>query len=176
MSRRLSGIKPKIAIALALVHLTMVGLGAVSADFSEDTWLGSLLVFYGNLTGSGTGYGFFAPGVSGQIRACFDIIDEKGKRSTTFLERHQTHEADLRVGNIIDQFLGDAAENKELQRSLAASLAAAIFGRRPEARHVVVRLESFMPVSMAEYREGKRAVWKPMYSADFVDDRRVVIR
>jgi hypothetical protein len=166
----------RVALGIALFHLGMVALGAASIDFSEETWLGKILVFYGNFTGAGTGYGFFAPGVTGQIRARFEVIDKDGNKSMTVLEKHQTHEADLRVGNIIDQFLGDANDDKDVQRSLAASLAGTVFGRSPSAREVVVRLESFTPPSMAEYREGKRPEWVPLYSASFIDNKNLVAK
>ena len=44
---------------------------------------------------------------------------------------------------------------------MAASLAAAVFGRYPEARKVTVRLEEYRAVSMRDYRQGIRARWNP---------------
>lgn len=159
-------------MGIALFHLLLMALGASGLGYS---WLGPLkspLTYYGALSGAGDGYGFFAPGISGQLRARFEIVDHEGVPQTVRLETGASHEADLRVGNIIDQFTEDFVDPDLLQRSLAASLAGTIFGRYPRAERVVVHLENFTPVSMVDYRQGLRAHWDPVYQASFALKRR----
>jgi hypothetical protein len=159
----------RIWVTLGLFHLMLVTAGATYFDLSKIGFFATAAEYYGEVTGSGSGYGFFAPGVTGQLRALFDIVGPKGTTKTISLFTHASHEADVRVGNIIDQFASDPDEDTPaLHRALAASLAGTIFGRYPDSKKVVVRLQELWPVSMEEYREGKRAEWEPVYDAAFI--------
>jgi hypothetical protein len=179
---------------IALGHLALAGLGAASLDFSGWGKVGTAIEGYMTLSGADSGYGFFAPGVGGQLRARFEVVDAKGKVTQVPLETPSTHEAALRVGNIIDQFWNDEDDDdsdeevksakdvkavaddeeedddegmSELHRSLLASLAGKVFARHPEARQVMVRLDEFYPVSMADFRKGERPRWQEFYEARF---------
>jgi len=155
-----------LLLGLAAGHLILVALGAGSVSLRPLGPVGRVLDGYGALSGAGTAYVFFAPGVGGQLVARFDVIDAEGRRTEASLETGSSHEADLRVGNIIDQFWHED-EAPGLGRVLAASLAGKIFARRPEARAVVVRLSHFEPVSMEAFRRGDRPASTPMYEARF---------
>ena len=160
-----------LLLGVAGAHLCLVALGASTLGLGELGALGSALDEYGALSGASSRYGFFAPGVTSQLGARFDIVDGAGVTTSASLETGASHEADLRVGNIIDQFgsLGDDEEDAaRLRRSLAASLAGKMFARHPEATAVVVRLETFTPVSMEAWRRGERPQWSPLYTAKFV--------
>ena len=161
-------------IGIAVFHLTIVGLGAASVNLSGLGPLGVVLDHYGSITGAGDSYGFFAPGVFRQIRARFDVVDAKGRRTPAALESGANHEADLRVGNIIDQFQNDSDDPQAMQRSIAASLAGTLFGRHPKTKTVVVRLEEFVAVSMSDYRHGVRPKWSSLYEATFEHNARGV--
>ena len=152
----------------ALAHLALVSAGAFGVDYSSDNILGRMLNGYGSASGAGSSYGFFAPGIFSQIRAVFDITGRDGSVRSIPLESHVSHEADLRIGNIIEQFANDFDNQIEFQRSLAASLAATFFGREPQAKSINVRIERFTPSSMEEHRLGLRPLWIPEYSAKFV--------
>jgi hypothetical protein len=160
--------KHRLLLGLAAGHLSLVTLGASSVSLHPLGLPGRLLEAYATLSGASSGYGFFAPGVSGQLVAHFDVIDAEGRRTAAALETGSSHEADLRVGNIIDQFWSEDEDAPGLSRALAASLAGKIFGRHPEAREVVVRLEHFEPVSMEAFRRGDRPRESPLYEARFV--------
>jgi hypothetical protein len=160
-------------LAAAAGHLCLVTLGASTFSLRELGLPGRVLDEYGALSGANSGYGFFAPGVTSQLGARFDVIDAEGRTTSASLADGESHEADLRVGNIIDQFSHiDDDEDEEsadhVRRSLAASLAGKMFARHPEASAVVVRLELFTPVSMDAWRGGERPRWMPHYSAKFV--------
>jgi len=168
--------KYRIWIPIAICHLLLVLLGASYIDLS--TLGGKYLGYYGALSGAGNSYGFFAPGVSGQLRARFEVVDRNGIQKEVSLTSSASHEAELRVGNIIDQFAGDVEEDEDddedgsaqedLHRSLAASLAGTVFGHHPEANQVVVQFEEMVPVSMKAYREGTRSQWTSLYEAKFI--------
>lgn len=164
------------------VHLSLCLLGAASFHFDKVPVVGNALEYYAELTGANSGFGFFAPGVDGQVRARFDVIDAQGKVVPGALANSDlSHEAQLRVGNIVDQFedLGGFAEEatsdeadakaygNQLAQSLAASLAGKIFARYPQARQVAVHLEHYGAISMPEYRRGERAKWTAMYDVTF---------
>src|SRR5580704_19040301 len=112
----------RILLGGAAGHLILVALGAGSVGLAPLGAPGRLLSAYGALSGAGSGYGFFAPGVGGQILARFEVLDAKGRWVTVPLSTGSSHEADLRVGNVIDQFWA-AEETPGLERALAASLA-----------------------------------------------------
>lgn len=158
----------RIWLGAVLCHLFLVMLGAGNVDLERLGIFGQAIAFYGAVSGSAESYGFFAPGVSSQLEVLFDLTDRSGKTRTISLETGASHEADLRVGNVIGQFSNESEEPEKLQRSVAASLAGTVFGRYPEAKEVNVRLEEFTPVSMADYRVGKRPQWAPIYQAKFV--------
>ncbi len=163
----------KLWLAVAASHLCLVTLGASSVRLYDLGLPGRVLDEYGALSGANSGYGFFAPGVTSQLGARFDVVDAEGRTTSASLADGQSHEADIRVGNIIDQFANvDDEEDEEsaarVRRSLAASLAGKMFARNPEASAVVVRLETFTPVSMEAWRGGERARWMPYYSAKFI--------
>lgn len=160
--------KQLLWVSVGLTHLALVALGAANVDLSKYGILGRAATYYGQISGSGDSYGFFAPGVWGQERALFDVVDQGGITRTIALETHASREADLRVGNVISQFQDDVENPEDLQRAVAASLAAAVFGRYPEARKVTVRLEEYRAVSMRDYRQGIRARWEPLYNASFI--------
>ena len=157
-------------LAAAAGHLALVTLGASTANLRELGLPGRVLDEYGMLSGASSAYGFFTPGVSSQLGARFDVIDRDGRSKSASLATGASHEADIRVGNIIDQFasVGDDEDGEDLRRSLAASLAGKMFARNPEATAVGVRLETFAPASMEAWRGGERPQWRPLYKAKFV--------
>jgi hypothetical protein len=165
-------LRHRIALGAALFHLALVGLGASYLGYSHFGKLAPALDYYGELSGAGFTYGFFAPGIYDQLRAIFEITDPAGRTRRVDLATGASHEADLRVGNIIDQFAEDADRSMEFQRSLSSSLAGTIFGRYADARQVKVILEEFHPVSMRDYRSGGRPHWAFLYSAKFEVSRR----
>lgn len=157
----------RIWLGISLLHLTAVALGASYLGYSWAGPLAPALDYYGALSGAGSSYGFFAPGISSQLRATFEVIDKAGHRRPVELTTGASAEADLRVGNIIDEFASDAEDPVVFQRSLSSSLAGTVFGRNPDAARVAVKLENYKPVSMVEYRAGARGRWEPLYQATF---------
>lgn len=157
----------RILLGITMGHLILVAIGAGRVSLRPLGALGRLVERYGTVSGASYGFGFFAPEVTGQLQASFEVIDGEGKKTITSLETGISHEADLRVGDIIDKLAGDADDPERLRRDLAASLAGKVFGRHPEAREVVVRLLLFESVSMEEFRRGTLPMSRPVYEARF---------
>lgn len=156
-----------IFAAAAACHLLLVAVGAMQINLAALENIPSLLRRYVAVSGANSGYGFFAPGVGSQLKASFDVVDAAGTTYHERLETGESHEADLRVGNIVGQFWDEYAD-RAIQRSLAASWAAEMIARHPSAREVVVRLERYDLPTMADYHGGKRPRWEPFYRARFV--------
>ncbi len=156
-------------LGLVSLHLVLVVLGAYDFEWADYGHAGKWVDYYTVLSGANSGYGFFAPGIGSQLRALFDIEEKSGRKHTLELTSTKSHEAEIRVGDIIEQFLTEDGEkpDRDLQRSMAASLAGTMFARTPGAKSVTIRLEEFTPVSRNDYLKGVRPEWIPTYSAKF---------
>jgi hypothetical protein len=167
-------LRNKILIGISAVHLGVVSMGANYSSFSafpQFGKVGSVLDYYGGLSGADSSYGFFAAPIDGQVRARFEIVDQQGNKTEVKLAGGN-NEADIRIRGVFTEFRNNDDEDYErYKRSLAASLAGNIFGRYPESKQVNVRLEELLAVSMDDYRQGKRGQWRPVYELGFVHDK-----
>ena len=142
---------------IAAAHVILVICGAAGFLAGERA-----LGWYGEVSGAGNQYGFFAPEVGASYRATFTMTDAKGQTWMDVLNRGDNHEAMLRY----DNSFGDFGSS-----DLAASWAAMMFGRHAHAQQVTVRLQEYDPPTMADYQAGKRAEWKTFYQATFIRDQ-----
>ncbi len=149
----------KFLCLAAAAHLVLVVCGASGVLFTGNPNRDSLAFrpvrLYGALSGAENGFGFFAPGVGPQLRATFTLSDASGHTWTDTLEQNLTHEAKLRVAGTVPLAM-EPGFREDLYRSWIGTM----FGRHPEARRVVLRLEVFDPPTMDEYRAGARARWE----------------
>lgn len=160
--------KKYIWLMLGIVHLGLVAFGAGHLTFWGMGKAGSWLQSYGEFTGSGRSYTFFAPGVADSVRAEFEMYGEDGELvATDYLEPGTTREANLRVINIIETLQNDLDDNRYRQL-LAMSWAGKMFARHPSAASAVLKVETFDMPSMKEFREGLRYDWEPIYQARFM--------
>jgi hypothetical protein len=128
-----------------------------------NTDAGHGLMVAQHYTGSDASYGFFAPGVSSQMKASFLMIDAHGKEWTDTLEGNMTREAQLRVASGISR----VAEFPGLMRKFGPSWAATMFGRHPTAKTVVISIEIYELPTMDEYTQGERPHWETVYVEPF---------
>jgi hypothetical protein len=156
-----------VVISLAAAHLLLVVCGAAGLSLlSGRSPPGKALRWYGAMSGADNGYGFFAPGVAPQWRATFTLSDTAGRTWTDTLEGDHNHEVAHRVGGIVNLF-----SEPGLRPELAASWAAKMFGRYPDAKQVVIRVEIYDLPTMAEYRNGTRPQWEFICEATFARHR-----
>ncbi|MDI1475470.1 hypothetical protein [Polyangium sp. y55x31] len=151
-------------LVLSAAHLLLVTLGAAGVELHDVGPIGRLLDHYGLASGAGCEYGFFTSRDHGQFVLHIDVIDAEGRQTTRSLDTGASHEAELRVAHIANEF---ETKKPELRRELARSIAAKMFERHPEAREVVLRVEYFVAVSMAEHQRGREPRVTPFYDARF---------
>ncbi|WP_437632433.1 hypothetical protein [Sorangium sp. So ce854] len=155
-----------LLLAAAAAHIVVVCLGALHVRVGDEGWARRALTYYGLLSGSDSGYSFFAPGVGTTLAATFQVNGASGESAADALETGVSREADIRVRNIIGMF--SLEEDPMVRRSLVASWAGKVLARHPDADSVVVQLDTFELPSMAEYRAGKTTGWTLNYRARFV--------
>ncbi len=161
--------RTRLAWTTALVagHLGLVALGAMG--IALPTALGPArlaLGLYGTLSGADTRFKLFAPGVASQLRATFTMVDDAGHTWTDTLEEGSNREVQLRIDSIVTTFY-DAEFRPDLRRSFTASWAATMFGRHPDAKRVIARVDVYDLPTMDQYRRGLRPRWRNVYSAIF---------
>jgi len=147
--------------------MLLVILGAAYFPFGKLGALGEALQAYGAAAGAINSFGFFVTTAEDHVYAHFYVVDEGGQRRPVRLETGHSHESDLRIRGISDNFFMPDYDAARFQRSLAASLAGSLFGRYPDATEVMVRLDKFTTVSMAAYRAGERPRWDTVYQVSF---------
>ena len=115
-------------LGVAVIHLGFVTAGACELDFHRAGWAVAQVAA---LSGSDSAYGFFAPGVGSQLRATFQVVDADGATSDELLPTSASHEAKLRIADLIALFW---TADEGLRRALAASWAGRILAKHPERR------------------------------------------
>lgn len=172
--RTISKYKGRLWISLILIQFAMVIFGAAQSQLNRYLPILNLpeveipLSFWSELSGASHGYGFFSPGVYSQIRGVIDIYDRDGNLSSQPIHAGLNREAELRLNDIVEQFINDFEDPMQFQRSLAASFAGLTFAKNPEASKVGVRIEQYTPPSRIAYLNGHRADWELAYSAKFI--------
>lgn len=147
----------------AVAHLVLVGASAAHIRlFSPDSPLDTAVGHYGSLSGSDNSYAFFAPGVAPQFRVTFTLTDAQGNTWEESGNQGATREAELRYDSMTSMFMF-----KPLRPRIAASWAAAMFGRYPNAEKVEVAVEAEDMPTMEAYRDGYRPEWAPVYGTAF---------
>jgi hypothetical protein len=156
----------RIALGVGLLHLLVVASGLHTAWPGRNPVLLWFRDGYQFLTGAGGGFGFFSPGVGNQLVIEFEA---GGKRIA--LDKLVNQEISLRIGNMYRLF-AYSYENEKVKRSVAASLAAAVFRRFPELKETTMVASLFRMPSLKEYAEGKRPGLEEMYRVTFRLDKR----
>jgi hypothetical protein len=152
-----------ICCVLAAGHIVLIACGAARlpvADGGGTT--AKVLQNYGALTGADATYGFFAPGVSPQLRASFILDDGAGRTWTAVLDGGGNREVELRIGSILG-----STSFPWLRDAVIASWAARMFARQPDAQFVLVRIEVYDLPTMEQYRAGTRPEWNIVHEAGF---------
>jgi hypothetical protein len=146
---------------VAAIHLVLVICGAVNyRPLSGDRLPAQVLRFTQAVTGSDSGYGFFAPDVGCDLRARFTLIDAAGRRWDQELDLGNTLEERVRIANVLS-----LAYEDDLRRDLAGSLAGTVLARNPTAEKVIVRIDVYDPPTMDDYSVREKLEWESLYMA-----------
>lgn len=143
-----------IVTLIAAGHVALIACSAFQLS-QPTSALGLPLRWYGAMTGADGNYGFFAPGVSSQLRASFTMADRRGRTWTDALADDSNREVELRLGSMFGM-----TSEPELGQAITAAWAAQMFGRHPNAQFVTIRIEAYELPTMDEYRAGKQPEWQ----------------
>jgi hypothetical protein len=151
-----------VLIAAACVHLALVICGAAGfVPIPAKYAAGRVLTAYGDYSGANNAYGFFAPSVASEWRTTFTVCD--GEKHCADVEQQRPNAEGEVLLTTIDALYAEP----EVRDLLAASWAAAAFGRYPSAHTILVKGSVFDVPPMAVYRRGRRAQWKNVYGYAF---------
>lgn len=162
--------KPTVFIAaavLAAAHLLSVAFGAagLSAVFRDNPY-SKFVYLYQSLTAADSGFGFFAPAVSSEIRPVLSYYDgEKWHQLPAF--KSNSNEVTLRLGT----FNGQVANDKDTDL-VAASWAAWCFESIPSSLVVIVEFQHFHLPPMRKFVQSQ-AFWQPLKRFSFTRPDRV---
>ncbi|MCY0992968.1 hypothetical protein OV203_37855 [Nannocystis sp. ILAH1] len=156
-----------LLLAAVAAHLVLVALGGLGFCPCGAGPLGPLLIAYGALTGANNGYGFYAPSVGDPPTLTLTLVDDAGRTAVDRLVPKITREADIRVEDLIEVF-HDRRSDDAVRGRLAASWAATLFARHPEARSVTVDMGFHRVPSLVKAARGARARWRSVYRARVV--------
>lgn len=142
-----------LLLSAAACHLGLVVTGALGLCLWETAGVGPALTYYRALSGIDSQYSYYAPSVRAPLRAEFTVLDDAGGEVVDTLETGVTREADIRVEDLVQMFNHGRADDA-VRRQLAASWAAAILARHPEARAVRVEVSQRQLPDMAALQAG----------------------
>ena len=125
-----------VLVGAAAAHLTLAALFCTHVPIERELPVGlwRALSLYAAFTGVPRHFNFFAPNVSTQARAEFELVEPGGARRVVRLET-DSGEANQRLAMMFT-FTADAA----LRERLLDSMAAYILARHPQAESVDARL------------------------------------
>jgi hypothetical protein len=155
-----------ILTVLAAFHLLLVFCGAAHIRLiSTRTPVGHAIEGCAALSGADNSFGFFAPAVAPQFSVQFTLTDDSGKTWEETAEQGTTREANLRFDSMASMFT-----YKKLRGKVAASWAAALFGKYPHVRQIEILAEAEDMPTMEGYRDDFRPEWETVYTATFTRD------
>ncbi|MFY0535424.1 hypothetical protein [Nannocystis pusilla] len=142
-----------LLLAAVAAHLVLVALGGLGFCPCGAGPLGPLLIAYGVLTGADNGYGYYAPSVGDPPTLTLTLVDDAGRTAVDSLAPKITREATIRVEDLIEVF-HDRRSDDTVRGRLAASWAATLFARHPEARSVTVDMGFHRVPSLVKAARG----------------------
>ncbi|TWV94314.1 hypothetical protein [Chitinophaga pinensis] len=146
----------------ACFHLSVVALHAAHLEewTSHKSWLLKKITAYGDFTGSGNIFSFFAPHIGNEIAVVYTLGDGS-HQEVTRLEGPNT-ECNRRIQTIYN-FFGI----EEAQSLLAKSCAAYMLRQHPNSNLVRVTVIDKRVPAMAAFRAGSQPKWEPFLVKDF---------
>ncbi|ACU57575.1 hypothetical protein [Chitinophaga pinensis] len=155
-------IKQRVWLCIACFHLMVVALHAAHLEewTSDKPWLLKQITTYGDFTGSGNIFSFFAPHVGNEIAVVYTLGDGS-HQEVTRLEGPNT-ECNRRIQTIYNFF-----SIEEAQSLLAKSCAAYMLRQHPSSNVVRVTVIDKRVPAMAAYRAGSEPKWEPFLVKDF---------
>ena len=132
---------------------------------AQSSSAAAVLAQYGDVSGADNRYGYFAPAVGSRCRVALTLRDAAGREWGDALVDDPSTAFGWRAHDAIDSI---ATFPDSLRRGVTASWAAVMFGRHPGAAEVDVAVEMEDLPTMAQWRQGARSNWTPIYRGTFV--------
>lgn len=144
-----------LLVGAAAAHLTLAALFCTHVPIERELPAGlwRALSFYAAFTGAPRHYNFFAPNVSTQARAEFELIEPGGERRVVRLET-DNGEVNQRLAMIFT-FTAD----EQMRKPLLDSLASYMLARHPRAEAVDARLVILEIPGPQAARAGRPPRW-----------------
>ena len=171
MKKRATRIGLSLLVVALFVHFTVAASSAAKYPLYRaigHNRLARALTLYAYLSGTGSYFGFFAPGVISQLQVKYDLLRE-GQPLSSGVIGSENPEISLRLHNLVQQFW-NASKRPEVRRALATSLAGSLLSASPSADEVRITLRAFVLPSMSQYRDGMRPNWETSYVGTFRRD------
>jgi len=155
--------KRRLFIAAVALHFLILLSGAFPK--LAKTPVGGFLNVYSRVTGSGSSFGFFSPDVANQLTVTF-LVEEGDRQTRVRMQDLVSKETSIRVGNMY-RFFTQVYAYPRIRRSVAASLSAHVFEKRPGATRVTFEADKYRLPNLAEYRTERKVYVSPVYRASF---------
>lgn len=151
---------------LAFMHGLVIVLGMLGLMPGNGSPIFPFTYWYQRFTGAGGGFGFYSPNIAREPVVVFEVTTATGEKFPFRFQDHVPDEVTVRVNNMFRLIMKEFSED-DVVRSVAASMAAAVFKEVPAA--VLVRLEVLVHriPTMEETRAGVPPSRKRIYSAEF---------
>jgi hypothetical protein len=148
---------------IAVIHLLIAALHAAHLEEwpLHKRRLVKGLATYGDYTGAGNIFSFFAPRVGNEIAVIYTLAGRDSSQHVTRLEGANT-ECNRRIQTIYNFF-----SIEEASPLLAQSCASYMLRQHPGTRLVRVMAVTQTVPGMEEYRNGARPKWEPFLIKDY---------
>jgi hypothetical protein len=149
-------------ICFAVFHLVIAALHAAHLEEwnLRKSWFLKQVTAYGDFTGSGNIFSFFAPRIGNEIAVVYTLTD--GKHQEVIRLEGVNTECNRRIQTIYNFF-----SIEEAQTLLAKSCAAYMLKQNPDSRMVRVTVVGRQIPDMASWRAGATPKWEPFLIKDF---------
>lgn len=146
----------RILKGAAILHLGLTICGAARlSPIPFGTSVGKVVAHYQAYSGSGNGYGFFAPGVASPQRVLLHGYHADKGEWVTMAETGTSREAELRLSTTTGLF-----SQPNYHEFVAASWAAWMFGNDADASLAIVEIQVYTIPTMSEFRAGEKPQWQ----------------
>lgn len=149
-------------ITLATIHLAVVALHA--AHLREwnikPAWIPNIIAAYGDYTGAGNIFSFFAPQIGEETTVLYTVVDPTGHQEVCQLQAANA-EGDRRIQTIYNFF--NIPEARDL---LAQSCASYMLRQHPQGKWIRVTVVSHEIPTMSAFNNGTRPKWVPIFIKD----------
>lgn len=151
----------RIWLGIALFHLLVAALHAAHIEEWGNVPVLKPLLAYGDYTGAGNIFSFFAPRIGNELGVVYTVADSTGHQQVLRLEG-ENRECNRRIQTIYNFF-----SIEEAQPLLARSCADYMLRQYPEGQFIRITVVGKQMPDMAAFRGGEDGKWTPVLVKDY---------